>query len=90
MNADAKFFYSLAIHYAFWCEVGISPFFTHSSLKAFLQFWCSISQLEATANTSIPVIPVYCGQGSQVGKLIIFKSFFYFFTVSYCLCDRIS
>lgn len=87
MNADAKFFYSLTIHYTFWCEVGINLFLTHSSLKAFYNFWCSISQLEATANTSIPV---YCGQGSQVGKLIIFKSFFYFFTVSYCLCDRIS
>lgn len=41
--------------------------------RHFYNFWCSISQLEATANTSIPV---YCGQGSQVGKLIIFKSFF--------------
>lgn len=41
--------------------------------RHFYNFWCSISQLEATAN---PSIPVYCGQGPQVGKLIILKSFF--------------
>lgn len=52
-----------------WELVSFSPTL-HS--RHFYNFWCSISQLEAIANTSLPA---YCGQGSQVGKLIIFKLF---------------
>lgn len=52
-----------------WKLVSFLPIL-HS--KHFYNFWCSISQLEAIANTSKPV---YCGQGSQVGKLIILKLF---------------